>query len=349
MTLQGSATEAGADFRSSTRSRRQTWFGAKRFVKAAVSVPGVNRVVRRAVPLVRPGARPERLPVPLTVRRVTARMAGVEFVMLGPSRDVVAKELHWGGGRRPGAADQLALDVFAALARDADTVLDVGAYTGVFSLLGARVAPAADVHAFEVVPGNAAAAQANVVANDLLRSITVHVAAVGAVGADGGAVVVPTGRGGSALPDYWSTAMHFERGVHVPVRSLDSLLPQLDPQGRGRRAVVKVDVEGAEDAVLLGGRELLRRWRPDVLCELLPAQAKVPAVLQALDGLGYRWFLVQDAELVEHPVPRGDERFRDWLLTPRTDEQLRAAGVPARALPARPSSPAAAPAEPPRP
>ena len=43
---------------------------------------------------------------------------------------------------------------------------------------------------------------------------------------------------------------------------------------------------------------------------------------------GYRWLLVQDSALVEHPEPFGHPTWRDWLATARSDEQLRALGVP---------------------
>lgn len=316
------------DFRGSAAARRQSWYGAKRWVKALVAVPGVNPAVRRVLAVARPGTHLERLPVPLHVRRVEGTVGPARFVMLDPGRCVVAKELYWGNGRRPGAADQLALEAFAALSAGAQAVLDVGAYTGIFSLVGARCAPQAQVHAFEVVPGNAAAALANVVANDLLTSITVHVAAVGG---DGGRVLVPTGEGGSALPDFWSSQSGFTSGVSVPVRSLDRLLDGWHGPPVSR-AVVKVDVEGAEDDVLLNARRLLAAWRPDVLCELLPERAKVTAVVESLHGLGYRYLLVEDDAVVEHEEPFGHPRYRDWLFTARSDAELTEAGVPVRGV-----------------
>lgn len=314
------------DFRDSARGRRQSWGGAKRVVKQVVALPGVNALARSAVLALMPEADAARLPVPSSVRRVRARMAGVEFDMLAPGRDVVAKELHWGGGRRPRPADQLALDVVAALAREAGLVLDVGAYTGVFSLLSARVSPTAQVHAFEIIPQNAIAALHNVVTNDLLGQVTVHLTAVGAPDQDGTSLLVPSGDGGSALPDYLSSDMVFTSGVHVPVRSLDAASTGW-PAPDGRGTVLKIGVEGAENEVLRGAAALVRERRPDVLCELLPGAA-VDGLREVLDPLGYRWLLVRDTDLAAHPAPHGHPVHRDWLLTPRTDEQLRAVGVP---------------------
>ncbi|MEJ5914211.1 FkbM family methyltransferase [Pseudokineococcus sp. 1T1Z-3] len=324
---------AGAPRAGEARRRRQSWWGAKRHVKRAVSLPGVSPAAH-AVLARRSGAvAAARLPVPLTVRRVTARVGGQEFTMLDPSRCVVAKELYWGGGRRPAGADHLALEAFAALAPSARTVVDVGAYTGVFSLLGALAAPSARVVAVELVPANAVALLDNLLANDLLPRVEVHLAGVGR---DGGTLRVPSGRGGSALPDFLSVESEAADGVLVPTRSLDALLTGggAAPDGGGGPvreglgpALVKVDVEGAEVEVLGSGRRFLEATRPDLLLELLPA-ADVPGVERALQGLGLRAYLVTDDALVEHARPHADARHRDWLLTPRAGGELAALGLP---------------------
>lgn len=55
----------------------------------------------------------------------------------------MAKELYWGkAGARPQPADDFAVRMFAAaLARPADVMLDVGAYTSLFTLVGTTVNP----------------------------------------------------------------------------------------------------------------------------------------------------------------------------------------------------------------
>lgn len=305
-------------------ARQRSWYGTKRHVKRAASAPLVAPLLHAVVERRSGTAAASRLPAPATVRSVRGRVAGHEFTMLSPARCVVAKELHWGGGRRPGAADQLALEVFARLVPGARTVLDVGAYTGVFSLVAALAEPSARVHAFELVPANAVALLDNLLANDLLPHVEVHLAGVGR---DGGTLRVPSGRGGSALPDFLSTGEEADDGVLVPTTSLDALLDRT-PGGTGP-TVAKIDVEGAEGEVLRSGRRLLEASRPDLLLELLPA-ADVPAVEAALAGLGYRALLVTDDALVEHDRPHADPVHRDWLLTTRTAEELRPLGVPAR-------------------
>ncbi|WP_211658317.1 FkbM family methyltransferase [Phytoactinopolyspora halophila] len=269
----------------------------------------------------------ERLPAPAHVREVEARMADVSFVMCNPNRCVIAKELYWGRGARPRLEDQLPLDVFARLARDAKLVLDIGAYTGIFSLLAARVSRDAQVHAFEMVPEVAKTAIDNVVANDLLERVFVHVEGVGK---DGDTARIPSGRGGSALPDFYSTELHFERGVSVPIRSIDVVVYEEFPEHlRDVPTVIKIDVEGTEDVVLENAQGLLAANQPDILCEVIPG-ANLDAIYAALEPHGYRYFQFGEHELTRHAELDPSVRYRDWLFTTKSDDMLAALGVPIR-------------------
>ncbi len=67
----------------------------------------------------------------------------------------------------------------------------------------------------------------------------------------------------------------------VPVLTLDLLL-----HGRQPPALVKVDVEGAEAAVLMGARTLLSQVRPTILIEV--GQTTRDEVIKQLEGADYR-------------------------------------------------------------
>jgi FkbM family methyltransferase len=302
------------------RRRRQSWFGLKRHVNRFLSLGLPNtllRLVSRFVPSLRSG----RLPAPTNLREVEGRVAGSSFVMLDPARCENAKELFWGRGRRPKAHDRLALDAVAALAREADEFLDVGAYTGLFTLATTAIAPGLHAHAFEIVPAVADALEANLRRNGVAHRVVVHREGVGDPDTT---MRVPSGEGGSALPSFYSLRMRFEEGKVVPVRSLDSvgaLLPA------GARVVMKVDVEGVEDEVFGAGQRFLGTFRPDVLCEVLP-EANGARLDELLATADLRRYLVTGSRLevgrriVPHPA------LRDWLFSPRSPEELRALGLP---------------------
>jgi FkbM family methyltransferase len=302
-------------------ARRQSWFGLKRFVKRFLALRVPNAIVRLFARLV-PSLPSGRLPAPARLSEVTGRVGGTSFVMLDPARCKNAKELFWGRGRRPKAHDRLALDSVAVLARASDTFLDVGAYTGLFTLAVTAYAPQVDVHAFEIVPAVADVLEANVRRNELEDRVVIHREGVGDPEAT---MRVPSADDGSALPPFDSSRMRFEEGKAVGFRSLDSVAA-LIPEAA--RVVMKIDVEGTEDAVFRFGQAFLKTRRPDIMCEVLHDVADGAALDGLLAVAKLHKYLVTDARLVriDRVVPH--PAYRDWLFTPRTEEELRALGLP---------------------
>ena len=89
--------------------------------------------------------------------------------------------------------------------------------------------------------------------------------------------------------------------------------------GGSRVDLVKLDTEGTEPAVLAGARELLARDEPFIVCEVLHGLTEA-GLHAALEPLGYRWFAITAAGLVERPRIAGDPAYRErnWLFaTPR--------------------------------
>jgi FkbM family methyltransferase len=301
--------------------RRQSWFGLKRFVKRFLALRVPNAFLR-LVSKVAPSLRAGRLPAPSHLTEVTGRIGGVTFVMLDPERCEKAKELFWGRGRRPNARDRLALDTVAVLARGSDTVLDVGAYTGLFTMAVTAYASHVDVHAFEIVPAVADALEANARRNGVEDRVVVHREGIGDPDKT---MRVPSGEGDSALPSFYSSRMRFEGGKEIDFRSLDSVAA-LIPEAA--RVVMKVDVEGTEDAVFRFGQAFLRTCRPHVLCDVLHGVADGAALDGLLAGAELHKYLVTDTRLarIDRVVPHPD--FRDWLFTPLTEEQLGGLGLP---------------------
>lgn len=308
--------------------RRQSWYGWKRPVKRIISLPGVNQAAR-ALTLRRRG--PEaaaRLPAPIGVTEVQGRINGLTFVMSDPAHCIIAKELHWGGGMRPRAQDQYALEVFARLSQTADTILDIGCYTGVFSIVAAKANRSAEVHAFDIVPSNFLAAWGNVIANDLIGRIEVHLQGVG----EQVSIRMPAATSGSALPDFWSIDDGDDRedGIAVPVRTLDDVLAGIDMETvvdpDQPRVLVKVDVEGHEAALVSAGQAAIRAHRPTFLMEILPG-ADVAPLTEVFGGRGYRYYLVTEDRLQEAVRLRGEDRYRDWLITTLSAEHVSSLGV----------------------
>jgi FkbM family methyltransferase len=315
-------TNEPIDYRSSPVGRRRSWYGLKRHAKRALGWRAPNWVLRQAV-RVRPAlAASGRLPAPAYVREVKGHVDGASFAMLRPDRCVVAKELYWGRGHRPRPQDQFALEMFAKLAGEADVMLDIGAYTGIFTLVGTGASAALHAHAFELVPEVYRALFDNCVRNGILHRVTLHHEGIGT---DGDTMTIPVAASDSALPDFFSRSLHFSEGIQVRLVSLDSLILSMPAAAR---IVVKVDVEGTENEIFSRGGRFLAAFRPDIVCEVLDGVADARGLEELLAPYDYRHYVVREHDLLLREHIETDIRYRDWLFTGRSAEELRSAGIP---------------------
>ena len=79
----------------------------------------------------------------------------------------------------------------------------------------------------------------------------------------------------------------------MKLTTLDSFC---DEQQLTRLDLVKIDVEGFEERMLLGGRQALRRWQPVLLLEIDPPRLREKGttperVLALLREMGYHFFV----------------------------------------------------------
>ena len=158
---------------------------------------------------------------------------------------------------------------FVARLGPSDVFYDVGANIGFFTLIAAR--NGAHAFAFEPHPVALAALKRNLAANHLAADI------YGCALAD---------RDGAGYLDAGAvhTAALAESGHPVQLRRLDGL--ELPPP-----TAVKIDVDGAEAAVLVGMRETLKAHMPRLAVELHGTLAECEAILAEI---GYRWRVVDD-------------------------------------------------------
>jgi FkbM family methyltransferase len=184
--------------------------------------------------------------------------------------------------RGPFEPDSLAK--WAELCAGGGTVVDVGAYTGLYTisarLLGCRTI------AFEPMIANRARLQENARLNNVSDKVNSE-----AVSDDIGVASLAY----NPIPFTSGASLLRRKGVHieVPVLTIDSLnLPKVD--------AIKIDVERAEPRVLAGARETLARCKPVLLVEVLGKEEGL-GVLAAVEG--YRHVATLDV--------------RNWLMLPK--------------------------------
>jgi len=154
-------------------------------------------------------------------------------------------------------------------------VLDVGANIGNHAVFFGAVLNA-PVYAYEPYEPNYRLLEMNVAANGLDGRVIAECCAVGA--GDGMGMVHP-----GSSQNVGMTRVSFgtaEVPGEIPVRRLDSLSIS------GPIGLIKVDVEGAEIAVLRGASALIGEWLPDIVAEAANPDA-FRSIAACLLELGY--------------------------------------------------------------
>jgi FkbM family methyltransferase len=168
--------------------------------------------------------------------------------------------------------------VFASLIREGDTVMDVGANWGMHTiLLSRRVGEKGRVIAVEPEPRALSELEWHLQANKC-QNVTVHRCAL-ADRTGVGAFVTED----SAYTGHLATKEGNGDDMRVAVRTLDALISEERVQ---RLSLVKIDVEGAEAAVLAGGARALAEIRPYFIIDLHTPEQDV-AVARILGEAGY--------------------------------------------------------------
>jgi FkbM family methyltransferase len=295
--------------------------GMSSFIKTAVfevlRLPGINVILRACRPLlahfdVRTVDRlPVRGPVLLGLPQETP------FVMESDGRDSVASAAYWVGLER---YEGCTLKVFAHLCRQSREIVDVGANTGLFSLLAAAVHPDARIHAFEPFPHAARRMEANLQVNGFAN---VHL------------VRTALSREPGIQPLYFDDALRLTQGatlrngggmthkVDVPVLRLDDYLQRL----AAKLDLLKIDVEGAEPDVLAGAEECIAECHPEIITELLVKDC-FPKLRDFVRRHGYIAFRLAAEGLYPDPdlTDDGPPAMNRLLVHPRRMERI--AGLP---------------------
>ncbi|MDZ4685099.1 MAG: FkbM family methyltransferase [Planctomycetaceae bacterium] len=163
-------------------------------------------------------------------------------------------------------------ELFMAVVRPSDIVLDVGANHGYFTVLAAHLAHSQGrIAAFEANPAAATVLRRHVQANQVADRVEIIEAAVNEAG--NGRVQFFVGRGdddvySSMCPSEFAIRQGWvstDQMVSVPTCSLDNWMGAHEwPHVR----LLKIDVEGAEESVLKGMAMTLAQSPPDfIVCE----------------------------------------------------------------------------------
>lgn len=213
------------------------------------------------------------------------------------AESLVLAQLYWYGAQ--GWEPEL-LPWWRASCRRADSVLELGANVGYFTVQAARAAPRTHHVAVEPHPFSVEICRANLALNQVDSVELIHAAAVAGGGVSSTQLLVPAEQlatptvaflsPGTELPP--EMARGVPRVIEVPAVDVRRLVEGAD--------VIKLDVEGQEHALLTACREYLAERRPTLFVEVLGGTPRLRALLGELcTEDGYRCYAVTRTRLVE--------------------------------------------------
>lgn len=202
-----------------------------------------------------------------------------------------------------------------------DVVYDIGANIGYFTvMLASMVGPEGRVYAFEPDPRNIELLEANVKANNLLNVRILPFALSDKVGQ------TRLFRSGANFGNNSVVEMNVQDCVDeiaVTTTRIDDLVKNYQARPPN---VIKMDVEGHEVKILLGGEEVIRESRPSIVMELNPeflhrGGSDTTEFLKSLVERDYRIVL----ETGEHIA--GTEAVVAYVAGPSMPKDLDAVGM----------------------
>lgn len=169
-------------------------------------------------------------------------------------------------------------------ATSAGSILDIGAYSGIYSITAALANEESSIYAFEPNPEILELSRINFELNEVTNRISLMPIALGDV------------KGTANLyfnPSDWESAtasLNINSGKHieVTVSTIDDILAGSPID------LIKIDVEGFESTVFVGGEKSLREFCPIILSEILSPK-DLQSQLNVLTKYGYA-FPVQISE-----------------------------------------------------
>lgn len=242
---------------------------------------GRYRLVHTFLPLLRD------IREPMGMRRVTTRLG---FKMNVDLAEWIGQHIYMTGNYEPETTS-----LICSLIRKGDTIVDVGANIGFITLAASRkVGPSGKVLAFEPISSTCASLRNNLLINNA-ANVVVHEMALSNAN---GMVTIHEGpirnKGSSSIRPIRNASGHRT----VPMAAFDTLDVSREPV-----RLVKIDVEGAEQLVVEGMMEFLRRNRPHIIVEvsrdfLREFGHSEASLCKKLTDIGYHMYHVTDKGLI---------------------------------------------------
>jgi FkbM family methyltransferase len=193
-------------------------------------------------------------------------------------------DIFWSGLK--GNYDAVSISLWLELSKTASVIFDIGANTGIYSLMAKCVNPEADIHVFEPVKRTFEKLQKNFA----LNNYNVTVVQKAASNQDGKALI---GDDVNEEHQYGATLNpNFITGKTYEIETI-TLNTYIKEKGIMGIDLMKIDVEAFEPEVLQGFSEYLFQFKPSILMEVVQDEP-AKRLTELLKGSNYLFFNINE-------------------------------------------------------
>lgn len=190
------------------------------------------------------------------------------------------------------------LRLFTLLSKKATTIFDIGANTGLFSILVSKSNPNAEIHAFEPYHSNVERLHINLKLN-ACQNVTVHELALGETT---GEIELSIPENGS-ISDVSSANQEFSKSIYPEIKWTNEQVPclTLDEfilQNNCTVELIKCDVESFEMSVFNGAKKLLNKQKPTILFECFLDHERQEFFNSILKEYDYHLYVIMESGIV---------------------------------------------------
>ncbi len=240
------------------------------------------------------------------------------FYMISNGSDSIAKELYWEGLH---SYETRTLSIITSLLKQSSIFIDIGANTGLFSLLAASSEEMKEVHGFEPMDAAYNLFKDNVSLN---KFSNIRINKIALSDFDGESIF-NIQMEGSDIP--LGSSLRSDVGEHGIFQKVKVVTMKLDTyavqNNFNRIDLMKIDTEGTEDKVLEGAVNSIDKFRPVMICEILSHTGTEPGIHRVLNSRNYNYYFINDNELEQVDFLKGDPYIvSNYLLMPSEKAEL---------------------------
>lgn len=235
------------------------------------------------------------------------------FNIYNPGYTTIENELFWKGLQ---GWEKISTGLWIALAKRSKVILDIGANTGLYSIIASTVNPNAKIHSFEPVQRTAELFKANLRLNSP-NKIEFHQVAVSDHSGKATFYDLDTKSQYSASLNK-EMLSRFDNRVEYKVEVVK--LDEFPPLDNLKIDLIKLDVEMHEPEAIEGMLELIKRDRPTMLVEILTNELG-ERIENLIGNLGYRYFNIDELNPPVEVTSLKASKHYNYLFI--TDENLK--------------------------